>query len=212
MRLHTHHAGPEPVSGLVTANRALTAALFGGQLVWLTTAVPAYRRLTTPEYLKVHTLLTWYGDLVMPVVGLSATLSGHLRYRRDGRVRALAGTAALVAAGIAALPNLQINARLRELHAAGTVDADVRRDRARWAVNHGIRTAGGLIACAAFLPDATRAIGLGRPRQGAPAGWLDAVIGLVMLAGGREVAQHAAAMAVQRSDGTKRAVRRLYAR
>jgi hypothetical protein len=199
---HAHVAVPEDGSVLTTGNRLLAGALFGGQIVWLSAVVPTCRRLTSSEYIKVHTLLTWYGDGLMPAVGVSTTLTGYLRYRRSGSLNALVGTAALTTAGIAAVPNLRINGRMRELRSnpdAEPSERELHRDRDRWAFNHAIRTAGGLVAFVALLSDGTREVSIGRPRTGSRFGWMDAIAGLVVLVAGREVSQHVTMMARNRS-------------
>jgi hypothetical protein len=192
---HAPLAAREDGSVLVSGNRLLAGVLLGSQIVWLASVIPTYRRLTPSEYVKVHSLLTWYGDGLMPAVGFSATVTGYLRYRQSGNLNALLGTAALTAAGIGTLPNHRLNIRTRELTPTALDEQQVERDRHRWAVTHALRTAGGLAAALTLVPPATREIALGRPRKGARLGWMDAVAGVVVAGVSRELAPHVAMMA-----------------
>jgi len=198
-------------AALVTLNRVLSSALFGGQVVWAAAVVRAYRHLTPSEYLKVHTLLTWYGDGFMPALGVSATMTGYLRYRRTGRLSALLGTAALTGAGVAAAGNLHINGRIRGLRARHQVaspatEPDLRRDRDHWAQLHLIRSAGGLLALLSFLPNDGPEVGFGRPSNGSRFGWLDAAAGLILLQAGRGVIEHLAMTHGRGKHATMRSV------
>jgi hypothetical protein len=189
---------PEEGSALVTGNRVLAGALLGSQIVWLASVMPTYQHLTPSEYVKMHSLLTWYGDGLMPAVGFSATVTGYLRYRKTGSVKALVGSAALTAAGIGTLPNHRINIRTRDLEPnadAPLDEAQVLRDRHRWAVTHAARTAGGALASLALLSNPTHKISMGRPRKGARFGWMDGVAAVVVATVARELAPHVAMMA-----------------
>lgn len=185
---------------LTYVNRFLGGSLLGAQLVWSIAVLPTYEKLDNDEYLKVHTLLTWYGDALMPSLGLSSTISGFLRYRRTGEATALVGSLALTAASIAAARNLRINTRMRELRAARpTVAGDddlqptVDHERGMWAAQHLIRTTGGLVAASAFLlPKSPRFIA-GRPK-GKAVGVIDLPIALIALRSMKEIGGHFAMM------------------
>lgn len=190
---HTNLAALEDGSVLVTANRIAAGALLGSQIVWLSSVVPTERRLTPSEYVSVHSLLTWYGDAIMPSVGFVATVSGYLRYRRSGSLKALVGIAALTVAGISTFPGHRINIRIRGLRPntdGPLAEREVQRDRDSWGRIHRIRTAGGLVAALALLSDAKREVTIGRPRKGSRLGWMDGIAGLAALVGAVEWAPH----------------------
>jgi hypothetical protein len=189
---------------VITVNQFVAGTLFGGQLVWSAAVLPTYRHLSNEEYLKTHTLLTWYGDALMPVLGLTTTMSGYLRYRRTGEPAALAGSLALTAASIAAARNLRINGRMRRRRAElAAVDGDVemQRERRQWAVQHLIRSTGGLLAFTTFLRVAKGARGHQGRRGLRPT---DLVAAAVLARSSREVAKHFAMMAGRGESGELR--------
>jgi hypothetical protein len=182
------------MSALVYVQQLVAGCLFGAQLVWTLAVIPTYRRLTPMEYLKAHTILTWYGDALMPGLGVGTTVLCFLRYRETGHWSALVGAVALTAAGIAARRNLGINNRLREVRAGQPVDeaelaASLEADRKRWAWQHFLRNAGGCIAFVTALIVPTTVLTIGRP-AGLPVGWIDAVTLVVVAMAGRELVGH----------------------
>jgi hypothetical protein len=192
---------PTDAPVLTYVNRLLGASLMGGQLVWTIAVLPTYEKLEADEYLKVHTLLTWYGDALMPSLGLGSTLSGYLRYRRTGEPNALVGAVALTGASIAAARNLRINTRMRELRAGQgptpTPGADttalLHHEKKMWAAQHLIRTVGGVLAGTAYLLSPIRRLQAGRPKA-SPFGLIDPLIGLIALRSGKEIVGHLAMM------------------
>ncbi len=193
---------------LTYVNRLLGASLLGGQLVWSVAVLPTYEKLDSDEYLRVHTLLTWYGDALMPSLGLSSTLSGYLRYRKTGEVSALVGAVALTAASIAAARNLRINDRMRDRRASVTGadlvsgaggdetpdPSEIEHERGMWAAQHLIRSVGGLIAASAYMLPVSARIGAGRPRSGARVGLIDIPLAVILLRSSKEIGGHFAMM------------------
>jgi hypothetical protein len=188
------------MNALVYLNQLVAGCLLGAQLVWTLAVIPTYRHLSPAEYLKAHTILTWYGDALMPGLGVGTTILCFLRYRETGHWSALVGALALSAAGIAASRNLGINNRLRAVRAgdltgwSGEVRPDrspeaVVADRKRWAWQHFLRNGGGFVAFATALVVPSGAITLGRP-AGLSVGWIDAVMVVVAVMAGRELVGH----------------------
>jgi Domain of unknown function (DUF1772) len=183
---------------LVGVDQFAAGCLFGAQLVWTLAVIPSYRHLSPTEYLRTHTLLTWYGDALMPFLGLSTAMLGFLRYRETGHWSALAGAVALTLASIAASRNLDINNHLRAVRAGDGPAPDARageleRNRKRWATQHFLRNLGGLIAFATALVVPSTAMTLGRPGSGT-FGWMDLATAIVFVMAGKELASHVVMM------------------
>jgi len=195
-------------TGLVTTSRLLAGTLFGGQLVWAATIVPTLRRLPAADFVKMHSLLTWYADALMPALGGATTVSGLLRHRRAGGTAPLVGSAALGVASVAAVRNLRINARLRTVWAdSAPPPADlVRRERDRWALQHLCRTAGGVVAFVAFLGDDRVDAATWREGNRARRAAVTVASGLVAVAVGRDVVRHLTMTAGRGPEGDVRAL------
>lgn len=168
--------------------------LFGAQLVWTFAVIPTLRKLGPADYLKSHTLLTWYGDALMPLLGLSTAVLGFLRYNVTGEWSALVSALALTLASIAASRNLDINKRMRDIKANADESPEEMADelvryRKQWATQHFIRHFGGFVAfvTALIVPDTVWTFG--RDNLG-PFGLTDILMVVVIIAVGREIVAH----------------------
>jgi hypothetical protein len=180
---------------LIGVDQFAAGSLFGAQLVWTFSVIPALRLLKPREYLTMHTLLTWYGDALMPFLGLSTCVLGFVRYNITGEWSALASALALTVASIAASRNLDINKRMREIRKTQPdADPDAMADelvgyRKRWAVQHFIRHVGGFLAFVFALIVPTTELTFGRDNLG-PFGFTDALMLVVIVMVGREIVAH----------------------
>jgi hypothetical protein len=179
---------------LVGLDQFAAGSLFGAQLVWTFAVIPTFRQLSPREYLKAHTLLTWYGDMLMPILGLSTCTLGFIRYNQTGQWSALASAVALALASIAASRNLDINKRFRDISANETRTPEEMADelvryRKQWATQHFIRHFGGFVAFVTALIVPTTALAFGRNQVG-PFGITDILMVIVFVAVGREIVGH----------------------
>lgn len=179
---------------LVGLDQFAAGSLFGAQLVWTFAVIPTFRQLSPAEYLKSHTLLTWYGDMLMPILGLSTCTLGFIRYNVTGQWSALASAVALAVASIAASRNLDINKRFRDISANEARTPDEMADelvhyRKQWATQHFIRHVGGLIAFVTALIVPATVMTFGRGQLG-PFGITDILMVIVFVAVGREIVAH----------------------
>jgi hypothetical protein len=169
--------------------------LFGAQLVWTLCVIPTFRLLKPTEYLKMHTLLTWYGDMLMPILGLSTCTLGFIRYNLTGEWSALVSALALTLASIAASRNLAINKKMRDVRSASgdqTLEAladDLVRNRKMWATQHFIRHFGGFVAFVTALIVPESEMTFGRDNFG-PFGFTDILMVIVFVMVGKEIVQH----------------------
>lgn len=179
---------------LVGLDQFAAGSLFGAQLVWTFAVIPTLRQLRPTEYLKAHTLLTWYGDMLMPILGLSTCTLGFIRYNQTGQWSALVSALALTLASIAASRNLDINKRFRDIRANSDQTPDEMADelvryRKQWATQHFVRHGGGFVAFVAALIVPTTVLTFGRNQLG-PFGITDILMVIVFVAVGREIVGH----------------------
>ncbi len=179
---------------LVGLDQFAAGSLFGAQLVWTFAAIPTFRQLGPREYLKAHTLLTWYGDMLMPILGLSTCVLGFIRYNVTGQWSALASAVALTLASIVASRNLDINKRYRDISANETRTPEEMADelvhyRKQWATQHFIRHFGGFVAFVTALIVPATAMTFGRGQLGV-FGLTDILMVIVIVAVGREIVGH----------------------
>jgi hypothetical protein len=186
---------------------ALPAVLVGAQITWAATIVPAYRHMSTAEYLRAHTLLSWYADALMPTLGGATALAGFLRYRRTGEVYAVAGSTALAVASMAAQVNLAINARMRRRLSANTwTRAEICHDRDHWARLHLVRLTGGAIALFTTCIDGSPSVDTGRPSDGAKLGWMDVIAVALLAPVVHDIARHIRMMRGRGPSAAMRAI------
>lgn len=179
---------------IVYLDQFSAGCLFGAQLVWTFCVIPTFRLLTPSEHLKMHTLLTWYGDALMPILGLSTAVLGFIRYNLTGQWSALASALALALASIVAARNLDINKRMRDIKMNSdqppeAMAEELVRYRKLWAAQHFIRHVGGFLAFAFALIVPTTEITFGRDNFG-PFGWTDLLMIVVIVMVGREIVAH----------------------
>jgi hypothetical protein len=179
---------------LIGLDQFAAGSLFGAQLVWTFSVIPVFRLLNPSDYVKSHTLLTWYGDALMPVLGLSTCVLGFIRYNRTGQWSALASALALTLASIAASRNLDINKRMRDIKANADETPEQMADelvgyRKKWATQHFIRHFGGFLAFVFALIVPTTVMTFGRKNIG-PFGFVDLIMLVVIFMVGREIVAH----------------------
>lgn len=179
---------------LVGADQFAAGSLFGAQLVWTFSVIPMLRLLNPSDYVRSHTLLTWYGDALMPFLGLATCTLGFIRYNVTGQWSALASALALTLASIAASRNLDINKRMRDIKANADETPEEMADelvsyRKRWATQHFIRHFGGFVAFVTALIVPTTALAFGRKNVG-PFGITDLLMLVVIVMVGREIVAH----------------------